>query len=393
MVGDGETAAAPGEERARILHVIESLGRGGAEQALVSLVAAQVERGHEVGVVALSRPYDLAGPLERAGARVWPTGLRRGDLVRGTLAVRSAGRRLGADVVHAHLALAIVASELASITAKWDVVVTFHIAGYELFPAATKPQRARKAFEALLTRHLATRAVAVSTPVARHYEQHFRLPDGSVEVIPNPFPTDELDPARWPRNRELLHSFNLPDVFFILMPARFVAEKGHEVLLNAISILVADGRPVAALLAGDGPTRSGIDTAIQERGLTDVVKVTRALPRDEVLALMTAADVVVLPSRLEGLPLTVGEALLLARPVVATAVGGVPELIEDGVSGLLVPPGDPERLAAALAHVADDPVEAAARGTAARTRLATTLAADTIAARLDRIYGLPRRRQ
>jgi len=392
MVGPDTSEQAETDRPLRILHVIETLGRGGAEQALVSLTAAQVAAGHVVGVIALSAPYELAAALEEVGVTVYRADLPRSALLRAPAAVRSTARRMDAGILHAHLPLAIVAAELASIAASWDLAVTFHIAGYELFPATTVQRRIRKAIEGFLTRHRAAIRTAVSEHVARHYELHFRLPLGSVAVVYNPFPIDELDPARWPRDRQLIRDFGLPDAFLMLMPARFVIEKGHDVLLDAIQVLLADGRKVAALLTGDGPTRQWVETAIKDRGMTGVVKVTPALPRRHVLTLMTAADVVVLPSRLEGLPMTLGEALILGRPVVATSVGGVPELVESGVSGLLVPPDDPARLAVALAAVADHPLEAAARGAYARARLARTLDAEAIARQLEKIYRLQHRR-
>jgi glycosyltransferase involved in cell wall biosynthesis len=89
-------------------------------------------------------------------------------------------------------------------------------------------------------------------------------------------------------------------------------------------------------------------------------------PRDDMPDLMAACDVVVLPSRAEALPTALMEAAAAGRPVVATRVGGVPEVVEDGRTGLLVPAGDPHALARALASVLADPVRAAALGDAAR---------------------------
>ena len=122
--------------------------------------------------------------------------------------------------------------------------------------------------------------------------------------------------------------------------------KGQDVLLEAAARVRASGLPFTLLLAGEGASRAALEARARALGIGDQV---HFLGQVAVIGpLLLAADAVVLPSRLEGLPLTLLEALARERPVVASAVGGIPEVIEHGVHGRLVPPEDPEALAGAL---------------------------------------------
>jgi len=141
----------------------------------------------------------------------------------------------------------------------------------------------------------------------------------------------------------------------ILCVGRLSPEKGHLVLLSALSALRDRGISFHCTLAGEGPERTRIGRRLQELGLTDSIKLVGSLSPDRVAELYQSAGVVVLASLIEGVPVVLMEALAHSRPVVATRVGGIPELIEDGVTGLLVDPDDMAGLADALSRVIQDP--------------------------------------
>ncbi len=148
----------------------------------------------------------------------------------------------------------------------------------------------------------------------------------------------------------------------ILCVARLSAEKGHLVLLDALAELRRRGVAFRCTLVGDGPERSAIETRIGALDLGEAVVLKGALPPERVAELYPSADGVVLASFSEGVPVVLMEALACGRPVVATWVGGVPELVEHGVCGLLVEPGDAKELAEALAEVLRDGALAARLG-------------------------------
>jgi glycosyltransferase involved in cell wall biosynthesis len=173
----------------------------------------------------------------------------------------------------------------------------------------------------------------------------------------------------------------------LLEIARLCEIKGQRELIDALARME---HPDARLqLAGDdieqgGAYRSLLERQASERGVAD--RVAFLGYRADVPALIAAASVVVLPSWIEGLPLVLLEAMAAGVPVVATAVGGTPELVVDGDTGLLVPPRDPGALASALDSLLADPARAEALGAAGRRRAEESFDADTAASQILRLY-------
>lgn len=129
---------------------------------------------------------------------------------------------------------------------------------------------------------------------------------------------------------------------------RLSPEKGHADFIEAIGIVLRKGHRVSAVLAGDGPERPRLEAQVATLGLGDAVFLPGYIDRPQ--RVLEAADLMVLPSHTEGLPNAALEALAMEVPVLATRVGGTPEVVEDGVSGRLVPPHDPAAMAAAIEH-------------------------------------------
>jgi glycosyltransferase involved in cell wall biosynthesis len=148
--------------------------------------------------------------------------------------------------------------------------------------------------------------------------------------------------------------------FTILCVATLYEVKGHEYLFQACAELVGRGLEVRCLLAGDGPDRAALEARVTELGLAGVVSFLGQQSRDDIVRLMHRADVLAVPSvptssgRREGLPVVTMEAMAAGLPVVASALSGIPEIVEDGVTGLLVPPRDGHALATALERIAAD---------------------------------------
>lgn len=144
-----------------------------------------------------------------------------------------------------------------------------------------------------------------------------------------------------------------PERFELLCVGRLAPVKSHSTLLAAIGILTAQGRALRLRIAGDGPLRASLQAEITARKLDSVVSLEGALNQDRLLPLYAAADIFVLPSLAEGVPVVLMEAMAMEIACVATAVNGVPELIRDEGEGLLVNPSDPDSLAKAIARLMD----------------------------------------
>ena len=169
---------------------------------------------------------------------------------------------------------------------------------------------------------------------------------------------------------------------------RLCEQKGQLLLVEAAARLAADGVAFELVLAGDGAMRPQVEAALQEYELGDRVRITGWLSNDAVRDELAAARVMVLPSFAEGLPVVLMEALALGRPVVTTYVAGIPELVEHGVNGWLVPAGDPAALAGALAEaLAAPPDKLAAMGQAGSAAVRRSHDAAREAGTLARLFA------
>jgi colanic acid/amylovoran biosynthesis glycosyltransferase len=171
-----------------------------------------------------------------------------------------------------------------------------------------------------------------------------------------------------------------PGTYEIVCVGRLTPFKGQHVLLECVRRLIAQGRDVHLRLIGDGPDRGGLVARIRELGLVDRVTVEGWMNQDEVREMYRRADIFALASFAEGVPVVLMEAMAMELPCVATRVTGVPELIQDGIDGLLVTPSDPEELADAIARLIDEPAlrrrlaEAGRRRVCGRYNLAANVA-------------------
>jgi glycosyltransferase involved in cell wall biosynthesis len=160
--------------------------------------------------------------------------------------------------------------------------------------------------------------------------------------------------------------------------------KAFDVLLRATALLVGERPDVRVLIVGDGPERPALERLARELGVDSSVRLLGS--RSDVPDILDTLDIAVCCSNSEGSPLSVMEYMGAGLPVVASAVGGLPDLIEPGVNGLLVPPGDPSALAEALADLLGDPERAQAMGARGRERQRAEFDIDVLVRRLENLY-------
>ena len=347
----------------RVLHVSASFPRhldDATAPFLLDLVEGQRVHGWEPSVVAvhdagLPRRHELVGVgirRVRYGPDRWEVLAYRGGghgglrsplhalLLPGLVlalaaAVRSEARRLRPEVVHAHWilpgGLAIVLGLAVVRRHRPRTVLTLHGTDVELAAGKLAP----------LARWIIGRTdavLAVSEPLARRAEELLGLAVGTVGVGRIPLPVGLTATPIPPGERR------------VLTAGRASREKGFDVLLEALARPAAS--TVRATLIAEGPELAALEAQVAATGLADRVELRPLVPRRRLFALMAEHHVVVVPSRTEGLGMVALEALALGRPVVASAVGGLPTVVEDGVDGRLVPSDDPAALAEAVATVA-----------------------------------------
>jgi len=205
--------------------------------------------------------------------------------------------------------------------------------------------------------------VAIAEEVRASIQRVYGYPD--PPLIPNGIPTDEYAPdsdtrAQWRQ----AHGIE-PRATVVTHIGRFAFQKNHALLVEAFAQVHSDA-PLYLLLVGGGELESAVREQVAGLGLQERVRFLGT--RADVADILRASDVFVLSSRWEGNPMSVMEAMAAGLPVVSTAVGGVPELVREGETGLLVPSEDAGALAQALQALVDDPAQRQAMGDAARQR-------------------------
>lgn len=179
--------------------------------------------------------------------------------------------------------------------------------------------------------------------------------------------------------------------FELLFVGRLVERKGVHVLLEALALL-RDSHPVFARVVGDGPERAALESRAAALGVEDRVLFEGAIPREQLEQRFASCDAVVLPAvkdakgDTEGLGVVLLEAFSYAKPVIASSAGGIVDIVEPDVSGVLVPPGDADALAKAITACIADPVRTAAMGVAGRARLEREFSWPVIVERLTDVY-------
>ena len=340
----------------RVAALIPDLGMGGAERMVIHLLAALSRSGFDVSLITL---FDggheaLLREVQAYGIQLVQLGKRPGPDARMPFAIRRALQNVRPDIVHTHR-YALAYAVPAILASKFAVVHTVHnIAEKESHLVGRIIQR--------LAFKKGVIPVAIAEEVARSIRRVYGLLD--VPVIPNGIPVRSYaagdgDRAMW-RAR---HGFADEQVLFVCV-ARLSPQKNHELLLHAFARHVARSPDSRLVLVGDGPLREHILERIE--GLELGGRVVLLGTRNDVADILAAADVFVLASAYEGNPLSVMEAMASGIPVLCTSVGGVPELVADGITGFLVPPGDEYLLADRMTRLASDPAMRKRMGRAGR---------------------------
>ncbi|MBM4049072.1 MAG: glycosyltransferase family 4 protein [Planctomycetes bacterium] len=319
-----------------VVYIVQEMTAGGLERVVLLLARELLQQGHKVTICCLDKVGMFADRAKTFGACVELLHRREGVDIR--LIVRLARwlRRLKPDAVHMHNETALFYGTLSSMLAR--VPVRLYTEHDGRFPRSLPARWANR----FLVRHL-TQAVAVSEAVRRLWCESDGIPIERVRVIPNGVPDTGARP-----HFGLLRG----EHWLIGFVGRLSTEKGVDVLIEAFA-LVRQHLPQARLiLAGDGPERAALCKRASDMNLRDSVDFLGE--RDDVPAILAGLSVFVLPSRSEGLPMALLEAMAAGLPIVATAVGGVPEAIRDNDNGLLVCPNAPREMAAAIVGLAQD---------------------------------------
>ncbi|MCX6357297.1 MAG: glycosyltransferase, partial [Candidatus Aureabacteria bacterium] len=285
-------------------------------------------------------------------------------------------RRLRPHIVHTHLFTADSWGRVASLIARVPVVVSsLQSVDLWLSPFQLMVER--------LTAVAAGRLIAVSREVAEFYATRVRIPARKLTVVYN-----GIDVSCFPaavsvgaKRRELGVP---PDAVLVGVAARLEAQKNLGVWLRAAAIVAKRRSDAHFVIAGDGSERARLESLMKTLGLSGRVHFLGV--RRDIEEIIAACDLMAFSSRFEGLSLAVLESMASGKAVAATRIGGNCEIIEDGVSGLLVEPGDPGALADACCRLLSDERERRAMGEAARRRIGERFTVERMVSETTRIY-------
>jgi glycosyltransferase involved in cell wall biosynthesis len=357
----------------RIAFCITDLDVGGAEQSLVNLAGGLDRRDWSPHVYCVSRRGPLVDRLEAHQVpctclnwrgprdawrllqlarklRAWRPGLLQTFLFHGNMAGRMAGHLAGVPVI---------------------------VSGIRV---AEREQRWHVRLERL-TRGLVTHHVCVSRSVAEFSIREAGLRPESVSVIPNSVDTRRFASAPPLSPQELGAP---PGTRWIIAVGRLHSQKGHRLLIDALAPLLNMSPAWRLMIVGEGPLRAELQRHVDALECREQIRLLGF--RDDVARLLKSAELFVLPSLWEGQPNVVLEAMAAGLPVIASDVEGVRELIEPGVSGVIVEPGNEAALRAAIRALLDSPAQRAAMGAESQHLVGKSLTTESLVERYAALY-------
>ena len=371
-------APAPHPGRPRVLILTVGFNIGGAEQ-LVLTTAPRLQRdGFEVNVACLNGWGVLGDELDARGVRAIALGARGVWDLRVFGRLLSMLRRDRIQVLGGHLFWANLVARVVGRLASVPVIVTTH---HDSFSWMRWYQRLAER----LTAPMSDAVTTCSESVRRDAIETFGLGTGQVRTlrnaieIPDPIP-DHVSRERV--RRELGASAD--DLLVGTLGRLSEPKKGLAVFLKAARLLSREFPRIRFAIVGEGPARASLEEHAAREGVSHCTMFP-GLRRD-VPEVMRAFDLLVQPSLWEGFGLTLVEAMAVGTPVVASRVGGIPEAIADGVTGLLVPPGDPQALASACASVLKDRGRAAQMGRAGIDRARAEFGIERLVREIEDLY-------
>ncbi len=376
-------------EPTRVFHLIKGLGRGGAEMLLPA--GLRVGGGGFEYAYGYFLPWKdaLVGDLRSLGAPVTCFGGRsNAAILMKARAVAKELERWRADVLHCHLPVAGIVGRIAGRMAGGGGVPVVYTEHNKMERYHGLTRRAN-----LLTWRWQQHAIAVSESVAESIRAHVPAGVGGdgggvpLTTVENGVDTEQFDPATGggADGVAVRQQFDIPaNAPVVGTVSVFRVQKRLDHWLQAAARVVRSVPNAHFLLVGDGPLRGDVERWIAAEDLTE--RVHLAGLQTEVRPYLAAMDVYLMSSQFEGLPIALLEAMAMARPVVATAVGGIPEVISDGQNGLLVPAGDAQQMAEASLRLLNDASLRKSMGNAARSTICERFSIARMQRQLEAIY-------
>lgn len=366
----------------RVVYCIDNMQVGGTELNALRTAERLDRRRFSISVVCIRDNGPLMARYKEAGIPVHTFPMTS---LMGPAAVQQAVRLIRlfrserTDIVHSHDAYTSVYGTICARIAGVRGVIASRRSWYSPHLQGRILRANRVAYR------FAHRVVGNSPSVSRLVESEGGISASRIVTIPNFLDESAFEPMPVEERRRMHAELGVPEHAFVVgIVARLSPVKDHASLLRAIASLRDRIDGLHCVLVGDGPERASIEALATTLGIRDIVHL--AGERTQPPNLHGLFDVSVLCSTTEAFPNSVLEAMAAARPVVATDVGGTPDAVHQGTTGLLVPPSDSSRLADAILRLHQEPALRAKLGTAARTAARTGYSADAVIGQVEALY-------
>ena len=365
LLDNRATATGTGRPVPLVAHVIYRLAVGGLENGVVNLINRMPPERFRHAIICLTDYSDFHRRIRRPDVSLFSLNKPRGNSPTMLVKLWRLMRRLRPDIVHTR--------NLAAL----DAVLPAMLAGVpvrihgehgrdvdDLDGSSVSRQRLRRLYQPVVDHY-----ITVSRDLASYLEHRVGVAPARITQIYNGVNTDVFFPTAGAREPLDWHA---GEGSFVIGTVGRMQEVKDQLTLARAFVDLARRMPPGArsprlVMIGDGPLRERAETILAEAGLRE--RAWLPGPRDDVARIMRGLDLFVLPSLAEGISNTILEAMATGLPVVATAVGGNPELVQDGVTGSLVPPNDPPRMAEKICAYAEDPALCRRHGEAGRARI------------------------
>lgn len=367
----------------RVLHLIDGLGWGGAEHLLALTLPALRDAGFvpRVATLKVRNGNPMAAVLARRGIPVDLVPVDRLRNLRQAHALHAYIRRQRCDIIHTTLEAASLYGTLSAYALGLPVFCSFHTAEIPIGKA-----RRRSAVLHWLLRHYGGSMLCVSEHVRRHYIEAFGFRPDQLVVLHNGIelaPFEALPPTT---RAELRRALAIPAAAPVIVTVAVLRPpKGIATMIEAMPAILAHQPEARYLIVGDGEARGALAALAERLGLAHRVVFTGT--RTDIPAILSSVDGFALPSLNDALPTVLAEAMAAGLPIVASAIGGIPEMVEPGVNGILVQPGSAGEFAAAWNRLLAAPELAAAMGAQGRRIARELFALESHVTRLSALYA------
>lgn len=364
------------KKRINVVHLVEHLPVGGLERTLVSIVLNLDKEKYNVSVWCLKEGGGFADKLLREGADVRILHIFTSRNPLNIFRLYRLLRKHKIDLIHTHAYSAGTIGRISAFLARVPIIISHNQSVYDYYNKYFN-------FVEWVLSSITDRIICCSDAVKKFTTEVQRIDAGRLMTVYNG--AEDFPPVSETATSRIREELDIPvDHSVICTIAQLNDKKGHAYFIRSAFMLLKSRKRVSFLLVGDGILREGLKKLCVE---LDIEKnVIFAGERSDIPEMLSLTDIFVLPSVREGLGLSILEAMVCGKPVIATNVEGIPEIVKDGINGILVPPKDTEALCGAMKELLDDGAKREQMGSKGREMCGKDFSSRVMVGKIEELY-------